>query len=233
MNASRSTLDARGRFSGSSVASLVNVTIRAALLPPKVVEFLQSQANTIANLLVERDASREEDARIEGVPNASEGNVHVVGPKEFWGKLVELFKQAGGEWQDVADSIWAFGPKRVGPNMLIDRTQQKRRRYVCRLTSWLVADLQYHFLVCGLNQNSSFKRERKARPRRKSQNWLNRLQIPPSKTPLQMVKPRPKITAARCSACCGTLTATLRRDFSWPISKGRCAPSRWWVWRTL
>ncbi|KAI5454887.1 Cytoplasmic GTPase/eEF2-like protein (ribosomal biogenesis) [Naganishia albida] len=127
MNASRSTLDARGRFSGSSVASLVNVTIRAALLPLKVVEFLQSQANTIANLLVERDASREEDARIEGVPNASEGNVHVVGPKEFWGKLEELFKQAGGEWQDVADSIWAFGPKRVGPNMLIDRTQQKRR----------------------------------------------------------------------------------------------------------
>lgn len=130
MNPSRSTLDARGRFAGSSVASLVNVTIRTALLPPKIVEFLQSQTNTIANLMVERDASREEETRIEGVPNASEGNVHVLGPKEFWIKLDELLKQAGGEWQDVAGSIWAFGPKRVGPNMLIDRTQQKRRRYV-------------------------------------------------------------------------------------------------------
>lgn len=134
MHPSRSTLEARGRFAGSSVASLVNVTIRAALLPPKIVEFLQSHASTIANLMVERDASREEETRIEGVPNASEGNVHVVGPKEFWIKLEALLKQAGGEWQDVADSIWAFGPKRVGPNMLIDRTQQKRRRYACFLS---------------------------------------------------------------------------------------------------
>lgn len=127
MNSSRSTLEARGRFAGSSVASLVNVTIRAALLPPKVVEFLQSHASTIANLMVEGGG---EEARMEGVPNASEGNVHVVGPKEFWVKLEELLKASGGEWQDVADSIWAFGPKRVGPNLLIDRTGQKRRRCV-------------------------------------------------------------------------------------------------------
>ncbi|GHJ88682.1 hypothetical protein NliqN6_5084 [Naganishia liquefaciens] len=126
MMASRSTLDARGRFAGSSVASLVSVTIRAALLPSKVVTFLQAHAGTIADLLVERDA-REDEARIEGVPNASEGNVHVVGPKEFWAKLDALLKSSGGEWQDVADSIWAFGPKRVGPNLLVDRTQQKRK----------------------------------------------------------------------------------------------------------
>lgn len=129
MMASRSTLEARGRFAGSSVASLVSVTIRAALLPPKVVAFLQAHASTIADLMVEREA-REEETRIEGVPNASEGNVHVVGPKEFWTKLDALLKQSGGEWQDVADSIWAFGPKRVGPNLLIDRTQQKRKRCV-------------------------------------------------------------------------------------------------------
>jgi ribosome assembly protein 1 len=129
MMASRSTLDARGRFAGSSVASLVSVTIRAALLPPKVVAFLHAHASTIADLMVEREA-REEETRIEGVPNASEGNVHVVGPKEFWTKLDALLKQSGGEWQDVADSIWAFGPKRVGPNLLIDRTQQKRKRCV-------------------------------------------------------------------------------------------------------
>jgi hypothetical protein len=201
MNASRSTLDARGRFSGSSVASLVNVTIRAALLPPKVVEFLQSQTNTIANLMVERDASREEDARIEGVPNASEGNVHVVGPKEFWIKLEELFKQAGGEWQDVADSIWAFGPKRVGPNMLIDRTQQKRRRYVCGLPSWLVADLQYHVTVFGQSQNSSFKPGKKARLRRKLRNWLNRSRTPPSKIPTRMPKIPLETRVALCLAC--------------------------------
>jgi hypothetical protein len=127
MHSSRSTLEARGRFAGSSVASLVNVTIRAALLPQKVVEFLQSHASTIANLMVEGGG---DEARMEGVPNASEGNVHIVGPKEFWIKLDELLKAAGGEWQDVADSIWAFGPKRVGPNLLIDRTRQKRRRWV-------------------------------------------------------------------------------------------------------
>ncbi|KAJ9117235.1 hypothetical protein QFC20_000380 [Naganishia adeliensis] len=126
--------DLRERFAKCAIsASEAIVPFRetavkqAALLPPKIVEFLQSQTNTIANLMVERDASREEETRIEGVPNASEGNVHVLGPKEFWIKLDELLKQAGGEWQDVAGSIWAFGPKRVGPNMLIDRTQQKRR----------------------------------------------------------------------------------------------------------
>lgn len=197
MIASRSTLDARGRFAGSSVASLVNVTIRTALLPPKIVEFLQSQTNTIANLMVERDASREEETRIEGVPNASEGNVHVLGPKEFWIKLEELFKQAGGEWQDVAESIWAFGPKRVGPNMLIDRTQQKRRRYVymCSIRSPDLSTISIS--VCGSSQSSSFRHEKKAKLRPKSRNWSNPSRMPLSKIPSRMRKTPLEIKATQ------------------------------------
>lgn len=39
---------------------------------------------------------------------------------EFWKQLSALFDKAGGEWAGAADRVWAFGPRRVGANVLLD-----------------------------------------------------------------------------------------------------------------
>ena len=40
--------------------------------------------------------------------------------EQFWPLLHETCKKVGGEWADVADKIWAFGPQRMGTCLLID-----------------------------------------------------------------------------------------------------------------
>jgi len=42
--------------------------------------------------------------------------------EEFWPTLEGLLDEAGDEWKDLTSSIWAFGPNRIGPNILFHRT---------------------------------------------------------------------------------------------------------------
>ncbi|KAH9936252.1 uncharacterized protein B0H18DRAFT_973049 [Fomitopsis serialis] len=43
-----------------------------------------------------------------------------VKPEELWRALQQACQEVGGEWVDVVDKIWAFGPQRVGSCMLVD-----------------------------------------------------------------------------------------------------------------
>ena len=67
----------------------------------------------------ERPPEEDEDERPRRVP-----------VRLFWGELARLLAQAGAEWAHVAEQLVAFGPKNVGPNMLVDASGQLRRRYV-------------------------------------------------------------------------------------------------------
>lgn len=40
--------------------------------------------------------------------------------EEFWDAFHEIAKAAGGEWGRRMNRVWAFGPNRVGPNLLLD-----------------------------------------------------------------------------------------------------------------
>ncbi len=108
----------RGRFSGASVFSLVTFTVRAVLLPPSVIEFLQKNAGTLQTLLADRQVQDVESAEV----GASDAAAKATRPDEFWLALVKVLEAAGPEWRAVADNIWAFGPRQIGPNLLIDRT---------------------------------------------------------------------------------------------------------------
>ncbi len=33
------------------------------------------------------------------------------------------FKKAGGNWVSELDRVWSFGPRRVGPNILLNHIQ--------------------------------------------------------------------------------------------------------------
>lgn len=131
MNASKSTEGARGKFIGSSVANFVKVTVQTLLLPEPVLEFLQNSASTLQSLHDQDQQVINEaiDQNDEGPAEfgANERN-RLMDPAQFWSKLSKLLDEAGSEWQGMADQIWAFGPKRVGPNLLVDRTGGSSRR---------------------------------------------------------------------------------------------------------
>ena len=42
-------------------------------------------------------------------------------------KMKSAFEEAGEEWQDAVDRIWAFGPRHVGSNVLLNRIPDYQR----------------------------------------------------------------------------------------------------------
>lgn len=117
----------RGTIIGSVQAGLVTFTIRALPLPESITNFLLVNESNLKKLQRDRrgkTAEEDDDDITDGV--AIEG-VELVKIEDFWNKLEELLKAAGRDWTGVVDQIWAFGPKRVGPNLLVDRTEGSLR----------------------------------------------------------------------------------------------------------
>lgn len=113
---------ARGTIHGTVLSGLVNYTIRAVPLPPKVTEFLLANTATMSKMLSQRsDTSEEADEQDtletgEGVQMAQ----REISSEQFWQELEGLFKKAGPDWAGAVDRIWSFGPKRLGANVLLD-----------------------------------------------------------------------------------------------------------------
>ncbi|KAM0756504.1 translation elongation factor 2 [Meredithblackwellia eburnea MCA 4105] len=124
----------RGTVIGSVQNGLVTFTVRAIPLPEDIVSFLVANASTIKRLQRDRRAGKGEDD-VEEIRAAGDSveEDKLVAPEEFWSKLSELAKAAGKEWVGLVDEIWSFGPRRVGPNVLIDRTSGAPRSLKKRL----------------------------------------------------------------------------------------------------
>lgn len=132
----------RGTVLGSVQSGLVTFTLRAAPLPTQVTSFLAANASTLKRLQRDRRAAAagKTDDDAADAPPADAGAAEegaVVSVEEFWPRLEELLKQAGRDWAGLADQVWAFGPRRVGPNLLVDKTEGAPRS--CVLLCWLTS----------------------------------------------------------------------------------------------
>lgn len=126
------TADApRGTIIASVQSGLVTFTVRAVPLPEEVTEFLTINAPTLKRLQRDRRSTKEDEIEDAATGEATEGQKPVE-PEEFWGALAGVLKEAGKEWVGVEEQVWAFGPRRVGPNLLIDRTGGAERSCVAR-----------------------------------------------------------------------------------------------------
>ncbi|TNY23333.1 translation elongation factor 2 [Rhodotorula diobovata] len=128
----------RGTVLGSVQSGLVTFTLRAAPLPTQVTSFLAANASTLKRLQRDRRAAAagKTDDDAADAPPADAGAAEegaVVSVEEFWPRLEELLKQAGRDWAGLADQVWAFGPRRVGPNLLVDKTEGAPRSLRRRL----------------------------------------------------------------------------------------------------
>ncbi|KAF2651432.1 P-loop containing nucleoside triphosphate hydrolase protein [Lophiostoma macrostomum CBS 122681] len=138
MNPPKDTSLPRGTVIGVTTSKQISVRLRVRPLPSSVTEFLGKNAGAIKRLYAEKKA--EEERQRTGTQSPAQGTVpeqdgmeeadqidigHTLTLAEFKEQLEEAFKEAKGQreiWADVIEKITAFGPRRVGPNLLIDAT---------------------------------------------------------------------------------------------------------------
>ena len=126
----------RGTVVGTTTSKQITVRLRVRPLPDAVTGFLLKNAGTIRRLYSERKEQEEGktgtaadadnvggQAEADEIPAADTGMLSLL---DFREELRSLFAEIKGQehvWADVVEKIAAFGPRRTGPNLLIDATQ--------------------------------------------------------------------------------------------------------------
>ena len=128
----------RGTVIGVTTSKQITVRLRARPLPKEVTDFLDKNAGVIRKLYSEKKAEEESKRGLATNKDASEGehdadddapvaNTGMLSLLDFREKLREAFAETKGQeaiWADVVEKITAFGPRRTGPNLLIDATPE-------------------------------------------------------------------------------------------------------------
>lgn len=122
----------RGAVLTVSASKQMTLRLRVVPMPEAVTEFLTKQVGTIKQLQLEKrteaegktETDKEAEAVVDGTGEAPEG--HILSKQEFREGLDKLFNEEVKEdkelWKNVVNRITAFGPRRVGPNILVDAT---------------------------------------------------------------------------------------------------------------
>ncbi|CAG8470536.1 6222_t:CDS:10 [Acaulospora colombiana] len=111
-----------------------NIKIRAVPLPPNVTAFLNQHTITIKNMLDERQRGRNDSQSTEEYEDVSKEvinkNERASNIEKFFNDLESEFEKSADKeiWKNSIDNIWAFGPKREGPNILINRVPNYSRK---------------------------------------------------------------------------------------------------------
>ncbi|KAL1987333.1 hypothetical protein VTN96DRAFT_4049 [Rasamsonia emersonii] len=126
----------RGGVLAASPSKQLTIKLRVVPLPAQVTEFLTKNVGTIKRLQSERrarsgqkssTAAEETNESIENqeVENNESLDRNAMSLENFKKELRKLFSETKGDdelWKNVVDRITAFGPRRVGPNILVDAT---------------------------------------------------------------------------------------------------------------
>ena len=121
----RNVLDKeKGLIEIRTANKLCSVHIRAVPLPEDVTQLLDKKSDLIKILVTVSSATSIAERRqlAEQVKLSTREAL-----KCFYQELCNAFKEAGSMWDDAADHIWAFGPRRVGSNVLLNRIPGYRR----------------------------------------------------------------------------------------------------------
>ena len=129
----------RGTVIGVTTSKQITVRLRVRPLPASVTEFLEKNAGAVRRLYSEKKAEEEskrgtvinaenetgaEQDEADGIPANDTGLLSIL---DFREKLRAAFSEAKGQesiWANVVEKIAAFGPRRTGPNLLIDVTEE-------------------------------------------------------------------------------------------------------------
>ena len=121
----------RGTVITTTSSKQVNIKLRVRPLPLEVTEFLSKNSGAIKRLYSERQAQERggetETTEQEDIDDEVTDDSEVMSLEEFKTKLEGVFKMVKGQrevWVNCVEQITAFGPRRTGPNLLIDTTHE-------------------------------------------------------------------------------------------------------------
>lgn len=125
----------RGTVIGVTTSKQITVKLRVRALPAAVTNFLTKNSAAIKRLYSDRKA--EEDSKKESTEDQAEsgeqddvedsgniGTARVLSLEDFKKELQQAFDSVKGDrdiWAGAIEKITAFGPRRTGPNILIDQ----------------------------------------------------------------------------------------------------------------
>lgn len=125
----------RGTVIAVTTSKQVTIRLRVLPLPTEVTEFLAKNSRAIKRLYSDRQAE-ERGTKTDGSDDESEqddiDDVNLAGEKvlsleDFKTQLQSAFEKLKGQrdvWANAVEQITAFGPRRTGPNLLIDTTKE-------------------------------------------------------------------------------------------------------------
>ena len=122
----------RGTVIAVTTSKQVTIRLRVRPLPTEVSEFLTKNSSAIKRLYSDRQAEEmgqqsdsQQDAEQEDVEDDLVDNTRVLSVAEFKKQLQTAFESVKGQrdvWANAVEQITAFGPRRTGPNILVDVT---------------------------------------------------------------------------------------------------------------
>ncbi|KAJ5635974.1 uncharacterized protein N7484_009287 [Penicillium longicatenatum] len=123
----------RGGVLSVSPSKQMTLRLRVVPLPEAVTDFLTKQVGTVKLLQSQKRAEAKSDepatengqeGTVDAADEAQEGNI--LSLVQFREELTKIFEKEVKEdkelWKNVVDRITAFGPRRIGPNILVDAT---------------------------------------------------------------------------------------------------------------
>lgn len=131
---------ARGTARGSSSQGVVDFTVRAIPLPPVLLEFILDNIVTLRKMIHNRiDKTSTSETDEGGITDSESSDIQgdvlkkpSMTADRFWPALEDKCREAGSEWENIVNQIWAFGPQSAGGCILIDGrkvpAQSLRRR---------------------------------------------------------------------------------------------------------
>lgn len=118
----------RGAVVAATSSKQVNLTLRVQPLPENVTEFLLKNSDSVKQLYAERTA-KEGGSETDEVDENVAADIDLatrkhLSPEDFKQQLQQQLEKGKGRelWKNKIDQIASFGPRRTGPNLLIDAT---------------------------------------------------------------------------------------------------------------
>lgn len=117
----------RGTIQSASSQQVVSFTVRAVPIPAPILEFILDNLATWKSLQhdqkIQQGHSVDEEEEVDNYGDLI--RKPTISPEQFWDAFAQKCKEVGGEWVDVADKTWGFGPQNAGGCLLIDARSPK------------------------------------------------------------------------------------------------------------
>ncbi|ETE60518.1 Elongation factor Tu GTP-binding domain-containing protein 1, partial [Ophiophagus hannah] len=112
-------VDSEGLITISTPNKYATLGVRATPLPEEVTQLLEENSELIRTIELFA-SSLNEDRKTEEMNQKTLGRI-----QEFKQKLEQ--KLQGRKWRNAVDGIWSFGPRKCGPNILLNRCEGYQR----------------------------------------------------------------------------------------------------------